>query len=79
MERISDDENEGDLFQEKDIKVSVEGVMEDEDGRFCRAWTEVLGLPDGGFMVRYRFHQPCQQVFCFFRGESILKKHHYSR
>ena len=72
MERIGDDENVGDLFQEKDIKVSVEGVKEDEDGRFCRAWTEVLGLPDGGFMVRYRFHQPCQQVFKLLKRESIL-------
>ena len=72
MERISNHETEGDLFQEKDIKVSVEGVREDEDGRFCRAWTEVLGLPDGGFMVRYRFHQPCQQVFKLFKRESIL-------
>jgi len=63
VERISDNvENGGDVFQEKDIKVSVEGVREDEDGRFCRAWTEILGLPDGGFMVRYRFHQPCHQV-----------------
>ena len=55
-----------------DIKVAVEGVKEDEDGRFCRAWTEVLGLPDGGFMVRYRFHQPCQQVFKLLKRESIL-------
>ena len=56
-----DDRGEN-LYEEKDIKVAVEGVREEEGGRFCRAWTEVFGVSDGGFIVRYRFHQPCDKV-----------------
>ena len=56
-----DDRGEN-LYEEKDIKVAVEGVREEEGGRFCRAWTEVFGVSGGGFIVRYRFHQPCDKV-----------------
>ena len=56
-------EDDGKRYDEKDLKVAVEGVREEEGGRFCRAWTEVFGLPAGeGFVVRYRFHQPCDKV-----------------
>ena len=63
MERTINAEENVNRYEEQDIKVAVEGVREDEGGRFCRAWTEVFGLPGvDGFLVRYRFHQPCDRV-----------------